>query len=231
MDIRVVSTPENNQINSFYPSHKAPLLSSPFSKLPVGNVRAKGWLKHQLELMVDGLVGRLPEISPYLQSENSWLGGERPGWEEQPYWLRGFYDLAVLTDNEKLKNQALSWIEAIINSQEESGYFGPKNNGIHDIWPHIIMLDALRSHYDYTNDYRVIQLIEGFLKYCHDLSDEAFIPYFNNADEWSRFAKKYGKPKTQSKRAGDMLPHIYWLYDYIGEEWLLDLAKIGRAHV
>ncbi len=56
--------------------------------------------------MADGMTGRLTEISPFLQSDNGWFGGANMGWEEQPYWFRGFHDLAVLTGDACLLAEA-----------------------------------------------------------------------------------------------------------------------------
>jgi hypothetical protein len=73
-----------------YPGNRAPLAHLAMMKLPLGAVRPGGWLAHQLELMSRGMVGRLSELRSFLGPENGWFGGENPGWEEQPYWLRGF---------------------------------------------------------------------------------------------------------------------------------------------
>ena len=41
--------------------------------LPIGSVMPEGWLKHQLDRMTEGLVGRLYETSEFLTPENGWL--------------------------------------------------------------------------------------------------------------------------------------------------------------
>src|SRR5882672_8267565 len=73
-----------------YSANRAPLEPSPFIKLPIGSIEPGGWLRHQLELERDGMIGHLKEISPWLNFEKSAWGnprgeGER-GWEELPYW-------------------------------------------------------------------------------------------------------------------------------------------------
>ena len=84
--------------DGLYVQNREPLTPAPFMKLPIGAIQPRGWLRHQLELEAQGMVGRLPEISPWLNfSKSSWAaadGSGNYGWEEMPYWLKGFGDLA-----------------------------------------------------------------------------------------------------------------------------------------
>ena len=68
--------------NRYYVSNRQPLTPSPLVKLPLGAVRPAGWLRTQLDLMVEGLTGRLEEISLFLASDNGWLNPAGTGWEE-----------------------------------------------------------------------------------------------------------------------------------------------------
>ena len=60
----------------------------------------QGWLKKMLEIERDGMVGRLAEISPWLDRNTSaWAnsaGTGSRGWEELPYWLKGYGDLGYV---------------------------------------------------------------------------------------------------------------------------------------
>ncbi len=219
--------PQTQGFSKEYTFNRQPLQSSYMAKLPLGSIHAKGWLHHQLELMADGMTGHLTEISNFLKPNNGWLGGENDGWEEQAYWFRGFYSLSVLTGDPRLQGESQRWIEAIISSQDNDGYFGPKNrkcivgnNGqkVCDLWPHMIMIEALISHYEATGDKRVPRLLERFFQFCQNLPDDQFIPLI----DITSFG--YWQPSIQSDRAGDMIPSIVWLYNQTGESWLLDLA-------
>jgi DUF1680 family protein len=226
MHVSLVTVPNTGMSNRFYGSNRPPLLPNPLVKLPLGAIRPRGWLAHQLALMAGGMTGRLGELSAFLTPDNGWFGGDNPGWEEQPYWLRGFYDLAVLASDEGLLAEAQRWIDAAIESQDGDGYFGAPyhkevlgQNGqvICDLWPHMVMIDALISHHEHTGDPRVIPMLQRFFQFCRDLPDERFIPAQNaEFGDW--------KPFVQYDRAGDMLPHLYWLYNHTGEPWLLALA-------
>src|SRR5258705_4651735 len=60
-----------------YIANRPPLEPSPFVKLPIGSIEPRGWLRHQLELERDGMIGRLKEISPWLNFEKSAWGNPR----------------------------------------------------------------------------------------------------------------------------------------------------------
>ena len=124
MHVTSVTVPPSGSRNSWYASNREPLLVQPLVKLPLGAVRPHGWLKHQLELMATGMTGRLAQLSEYLAPTNGWFGGAGEGWEEQPYWLRGFYPLALLTGCDSLLAESRRWIEAVLASQDADGYFG-----------------------------------------------------------------------------------------------------------
>jgi hypothetical protein len=231
----IVDTPETFKESSCYISTRDPLQPFPLLQLPLGSINAGGWLQTQLDLMTEGYTGHLYEISQFLTEESGWLGGEERGWEEAPYWFRGFYDLSVLTENERIDSVANRWIEAVIGSLDEDGYYGSAYNkmvvsssgtdSLADLWPHMVMNDVLISHYEATGDERIIPMLTKFFTYCRGLSDEEFLPQVS-WDYYENYRELFGdwKPRIQLKRAGDLVPHIYWLYNRTGEEWLLDLA-------
>lgn len=234
MEISVVNKPCVCKPNAHYASNRVPLLREPLLRLPLGSVQAQGWLKHQLDLMVEGMIGRLMELSSFLKDNNGWFGGDEMGWEEQPYWFRGFYPLAILTGDLRCLAEASRWMEAIFSSQDKDGYFGAKyhkcikgkkGQKVCDLWPHMIMLDAIILHYEYTNDERVIPFMERFFQFCRKLPDKQFIRRYlgRNFSDW--------RPVWQHDRSGDMLPHIYWLYNRTGQSWLLDLATRFFQHI
>jgi len=202
--------------NQFYPGNRAPLQPSPFVKLPIGNIRPEGWLRGQLELARDGMIGRLQEISPWLDfSKSSWANREgtgRFGWEEMPYWLKGYGDLGYVLNDAAIVAEARKWIEAAMASQRDDGWFGPRElltslNGKPDLWPHMVMLNVLQSYHERTGDPRVITLMTRYMRWQNNLPVSAF-----GEGYWPRI------------RAGDNIESVLWLYNRTGERWLLDLA-------
>lgn len=210
--------------NAHYATNKAPLQPSPLVKLPVGAVRPEGWLRKQLELQNAGFHGHLTEISRFLQKEgNAWLsasGQGEHGWEEVPYWLKGFADCAYLLGDEAHIAEAKLWIEGALKSQREDGWFGPRDvkatvsstEGPLDLWPNMVMLACLQSYFEFTDDPRVLELMRRYFRWETTVPEEHFLP-----------------PYWQHQRAGDNLWSVYWLYNRTGEPWLLELAdKIHR---
>ena len=114
-----------------YLGNRSPLLPSPLMKLPIGSINPKGWLRHQLTLEASGMTGRLPEISKWCKFEgNAWAASDgqgHSGWEELPYWLKGFGDLGYVLKDERIIKEARKWIDSVLASQESHGWFGPRS--------------------------------------------------------------------------------------------------------
>jgi DUF1680 family protein len=213
---KVMPMPPTAGANDFYVGNRPPLSPSPFIKLPVGAVRPEGWLRGQLDLMAQGFSGRLPEISKWCKFDGSaWAspkGEGEFGWEELPYWLRGFTSLAYVLQDQRLIAEAQRWLDPILSSQDADGYFGPRaNRDGPDLWPNMVVMYALRAHYEATGDARVIPLMTKYFRWQATLRLESFLPA-----SWQKW------------RGGDNLDSIYWLYNQTGEAWLLDLARINH---
>jgi len=214
--------------NLFYTGNRPPLAPSPFIKLPIGAIRPEGWLRTQLQLEAEGFSGRLSEISQFCKYDGSaWVTpgtGER-GWEEAPYWLKGFTDLGFVLGDARIVAEARKWLDAVIANQQSDGYFGTRKNlaigrgdepemradrpaQVIDLWPDMIMLYPLRSLYEATGDPRVIPFMLKYFAWQRSIPRESFLPA-----SWQKY------------RGGDNLDSIYWLYNRTGAAWLLDLAK------
>ncbi|HEY4156001.1 MAG TPA: beta-L-arabinofuranosidase domain-containing protein, partial [Puia sp.] len=208
----------DQRTNSFYVSDRRPLQKERFIKLPLTAFSPGGWLKKQLDLQRDGLTGHLGEISIWLsRKDNAWLdknGKGKWGWEELPYWLKGYGDIAYMLKDQRMIRETKFWINAVLNNQRENGDFGPMvvHKGTRDLWTNMPMLWCLQSYYEFSNDKRVLHLMSRYFKWELSLPDEHFLE-----DYW------------ENSRGGDNLYSVYWLYNRTGEPWLLDLAsKIDR---
>lgn len=212
--------PPTQDANPYYTSNRAPLDRNPLIKLPVGAVRPQGWIRVAMERQAQGLTGHLDEISVWLQKDgNAWLsqdGKGEWGWEEVPYWLKGYAVLGYQLDNQQIIDKARVWLEGAIQSQREDGNFGPErrfqDDGSQDFWANMVMLDCLRAYYEYSEDPRVLELMTRYFRYQMGVPDEQFLTHY-----W------------QKMRGGDNLASVYWLYNRTGDRFLLKLAeKIHR---
>lgn len=204
-----VAVPPAAAPNAHYPSNRPPLTVNPLVKLPIGAVQPRGWLMAQLQLMRDGFPGRLAEVSRFLGDDSGWMTLKGKGWEEMPYWLKGYGDLGDLLRDAAMGRETERWLQQAFKSQARDGYFGPTDNrGANDLWPNMVMLAAMQSFYESTGDRRVLSLMSRFFQFEFHLPVAELLP-----GSW------------QKLRGGENLESVYWLYNRTGESFLLDLAK------
>jgi len=188
--------------------NKAPLKQQVYVQLPLGSIKAKGWLLKQLEQQRDGATGMAEELYPEkdnLGKNTDWLGGEGSSWERVPYYVKGLVALAYTLDDPMLKAKAQKYIDWTLNNQQANGLFGPPK--MKDWWPRMPMMYALQSYYEATNDKRVIPFLSKYFRYELDHLDA------NPLSEWAK------------ARAGDNMEIAIWLYNKTGENYLLKLVE------
>ena len=212
--------------NQYYITNQEPLINQPYTALPLGAIRPKGWLLKMLETQRNGLTGKLDSMYALVCGPNNgWLGGTGDSWERGPYWIDGLVPLAYILNDAKLKAKAQQWIEWSIKNQRADGYFGPypfdekkmakipgtQQTISEDWWPKMVMLKAFQQYYTATKDQRVLQLMDKYFRY--QLKN---LPQ-NPLGKWTYWAEQ---------RGGDNLQIVYWLYNITKEKYLLDLAEI-----
>lgn len=214
--ISTTRAPATDSTNPYYVGNKPPLVAAPLLKLPIGSIKPKGWVRSQLEIEADGMTGHLEEISKWCNFTNSaWASPEGKGlygWEEMPYWLKGYADLGYVLNEKTIIKSARKWIDAMLASQRPDGFFGPEANktsldGHPDLWPHMVMLNVLQSFYEHGGDSRVLPFMTRYLRWLNDQPPETF-----------------GRGYWPKLRFGDTIESAYWLYNRTGDSFLLDLA-------
>jgi hypothetical protein len=201
-----------------YAPNAAPLAPTAFLRLPPGAVTPAGWLAGELQIELDGLCGRYQDTSHFLDTATTgWLNPSQIGWEEVPYWLRGYGDLGYVTGDATTLSNAATWYEGILSTQSSDGFFGPTDlrtslNGGPDFWPYMPMVQALRTHQEYTGDSRVIPALTSFFQYMNAQSGSVF------NSSWISY------------RVADGLDSIFWLYNRTGDSFLLDLADTMHSN-
>ena len=197
-----------------------------YLEMPLGSIKPKGWLLHQLQIMRDGSTGHLDEVYEKIKNDNGWLGGKGDGWEETPYWLDGAVPLAYLLDDAALKQKILRYVNWTIENQRPSGYFGPitkweSDNGKkitvkdcamgEDWWPKMVMLKVLQQYFTATGDKRVIPFMSKYFSY--QLQSLKTCPL----GKWTEWAQSRGE---------DNILIAQWLYGITKDKYLLNLCDI-----
>ncbi len=172
--------------------------------LPLGRVRAAGWLERQLQVQAEGLTGHLDEFWPSV-SESAWKGGSGDAWERGPYYLDGLVPLAYLTGSERLQAKVRDWIEPILASRRADGWFGPTAN--QDRWPLAVALKALTQYHEATGDGRALDLVRGYFQYLQDAPPD------------------WPDKEWRGVRAMENVVTAHWLHDRRGDDEALQVAR------
>lgn len=213
---------QQNPIQRSYLNNRQPLIEKPYLELPLGAIKAEGWLKDQLVQQKNGLTGNLDtQYDLVMGKRNGWLGGDGDVWERGPYWIDGLLPLAYILNDKSLIGKTKPWIEWALKSQRSDGYFGPdtdrpnesglQRTNAQDWWPKMVMLKILQQYYSATNDERVIKLMLGYFRYQLKTLPEKPL------DNWTHWGMD---------RGGDNLAVVYWIYNLTGEKFLLNLAEL-----
>jgi hypothetical protein len=180
----------------------------PLTPAPLGSVNPRGWLRREFSVQKNGLTGHIDEIWEDLGKNSGWLGGTGENWERGPYYLDGLVPLAYALDDDALKAKAQLWIEWMLASQREDGFFGPADNL--DWWPRMVALKVLTQYAEATGDPRVIPFLDQYFRYqLRELPNQPL-------SMWA------------AARGQEQLLPMLWLYRKTGEPYLPELAQLLR---
>ncbi|MGC1391954.1 MAG: beta-L-arabinofuranosidase domain-containing protein [Bacteroidales bacterium] len=201
LPIILISGCGKQNINTNYKNNPSPLLQNAYIKLPLGTVKPAGWLKSQLENQASGLTGNLDDFWPDLVN-SAWRGRNGEAWERGPYYLDGLVPLAYLLNDEHLINKVKTWIEPILASSSDTGWYGPVKNK--DRWPLAVANKVLMQYFEATGDKRAIDVLIKYFKYLH-----------NSQPDWP-------DKDWRGVRAMENAVTGYWLYRQTSEPWILE---------
>ena len=102
-----------------------------YDRLTLTEIKPSGWFYKQLQIQMNGLSGKLYEIWDSVGSYSGWLGGTGDGWERAPYYLDGLLPLSYYLDDKAHWDLCMKFIEWTLQSQDESGNFGPLSPGVY----------------------------------------------------------------------------------------------------
>lgn len=196
-----------------------------FSKLPLGAVTARGWLREQLLRNKEGMGGHLDELEPDLLgtplinyksvTKHPFLGDPvdptlAAGWGGEIsgiYWT-GVVQLAFTLQDETLIEKATNWIEGVLKHQEPDGYLGsfpPDSDRMADYnpWSASWCYRALLSFYEATERQDVLDAVHrGCLWFC---------------ENWKEHKTDYSGPF--------IIEPMIIAYAYTGDERLLQFSE------
>lgn len=178
-------------------------------------IKPKGWLRRQLEIEAEGLVGNLDRVWPDVR-DSAWIGGEREGWERVPYWLDGFVPLAYLLSREDMVARAQKYIDAILSRQKENGWICPcqeEEIPHYDSWAVILIAKVLVHYYECSGDARIPDVVYRVMKNYYELLSSGKIKLF----EWGEH------------RWFEAFVALNFLYARYHEDWIVALGTILRA--
>lgn len=156
----------------------------PFRQLPLGRVRAGGWLREQLTRNKHGIGGKLPEMEPGMiatpyttgETEARWGKERKAGWGAEisgNYWT-GLTELAFTLDDEELKAKAEAWVNAVLKNQRPDGYMGTYTDeddlfDDYNAWGTAMGMNAMLAYYSATGRRDVLEAVHRcMLWFCEN---------------------------------------------------------------
>jgi len=122
-----------------------------YNELPLGSIKANGWMQNQMEIQGAGLAGNLMEFYSYV-NDSSWIGGSSEYSslnEAAPYWYNGIVPLAYSLGDPRLINQANYFLNYVIDHQWDDGWLGPESVPDRVLWGRFYLLHGMRVSVHY----------------------------------------------------------------------------------
>ena len=173
--------------------NRAPLTPNALAPLPLGAIRPEGWLQKQVAVQLKAAKARMDALWPETADVQSLCR------------MAGLVSLAWTADDEALKARAAAWVDQLVASQREDGWFGPEGN--EDTWPLIAALRAVRLYFTATGDKRALVLMDRFFR-CQYMTLAA-----RPLRDWA------------VARGGENMELALWLYNLTGQKHLLELCR------
>ena len=189
------------------------LLPLAFEPLPLGSIKPVGWLRDQLELMANGLPGRMHEFYRLVR-DAPWLDGDSeysPLNEAFPYWFNGVVPLAFGTDDQRLKEVVLAAAEQIVAHQSNDGWLGPEEDvRQRNFWGRYPLFLGLAQLADVepqmSSRVAIVIAMHKFVDVMHSMLSDGHQGYVWKPGD--QFDEQWGR-----SRAADMIMALQWLYE------------------
>lgn len=104
------------------------------STLPLGSIKAEGFLKDQMLIGKDGMAGHLHQLEPEMIADpyvkdthvKAWSANTQVGWQAEisgNYW-NGYIQHAFTLGDEEMIARATRWVDDMLKQQRDDGYLG-----------------------------------------------------------------------------------------------------------
>lgn len=195
------------------------MLYRKLNPLPLGSIKAEGFLRDQLLRNKDGIGGHLDEIepemiwSPYVEDNyvNDWSKANQAGWGAEisgNYWT-GLIMLAYTLGDKGLMKKAEKWVNAALAKQRPDGYLGTYR------------ADGQPMHDDFnaggnTMGYRAL------LTYYEATGRQDVFDAVYRCMLW--FCENWAGDKKTCYAGIDIIDHMVYCYEKTGDERLKQFA-------
>jgi hypothetical protein len=187
-----------------------------FEPLPLGSISPNGWLRTELETSATGLSGHLYDFFRFV-ADSTWIGGTSEYSdlnEAMPYWVNALVPLSYTLQDERLKAQVHSVVDAILDRIQPDGWIGPEtlDGGQRMIWTRTLLFLGLTNLADANSTYQV-PLVNAMHRF------NALMNSMLKQNGTGMIYHEGDKPNAGDflwfrARAEDMIVSLQWLIDY-----------------
>ncbi|KAI0842957.1 hypothetical protein F5Y06DRAFT_77736 [Hypoxylon sp. FL0890] len=188
------------------------LIQPVYQSFPLGTITPRGWFKDQLTLEADGLAGNLFDFYRFVH-DSMWIGGSSEYsnlHESSPYWFNGLVPLAFGLDDSRLKSQVYSYMNYVIEHQQDDGWLGPETDpSTRGLWARCYFLVGLMQYAqaDPSQEDRIVDAMHRYIQLAHSMLQDNFTGLIEKPGE------DYDGDGFGAMRAHEMHIPLQWLYE------------------
>ena len=189
-------------------------------RLPLGAVKAEGFLKDQLIRAKHGMTGHLKDLEPemialpYINKAyvKAWGARDQNAWSAEisgNYWA-GYIQSAFVLDDEEMKQVATEWIDGMMKHQKADGYLGTFTEDDADI-------------YDDFNGWGTACCMRGLIAFYEATGRKDVLEAVHKCMLW--FTKAWAGENKTFYAAPFLIEPMILTYLYTGDERLSEYAR------
>ncbi|KAI1176199.1 duf1680 domain-containing protein [Nemania sp. FL0916] len=188
------------------------LVQPVYRPLTLGSISPRGWFQDQLERSAAGLAGNLFDFYRFVK-DSEWLGGEieySDLHESAPYWFNSLVPLAFTLDDSRLKGQIKTFLDYILDHQQDDGWLGPETTPqTRGLWGRCYILLGLMQYAqaDPSETDRIVDAMHRYILLAHSMLEDNFTGLIPKPDD------VFDGSGWGAARAHEMHISLQWLYE------------------